>query len=408
MLKNSNLLLSLYLFTRTAALVVFFNEILCTDHVFWIEVIKAWTRGENPYASTPFLNWPPLWLGILVSLNFVSSLFKIDFVFLIRFFLVLIEALLIIISYKFLVKKFGKESIINLFLVYILCPVPLILVTIHCNFDVLVGLFIFLSLSFLVSFQSTLKPNDWLKSCAFLGLGILTKTIPIILVPLLLSSISHLKLRTIFIGGLLLVLPTFLSISYLYHLSPQATVDNILRYRSTPGYYGVTGLLFLFDLKRYLPIYTSFFLGALVLSSVSASYYFARSKKIQPEKLYLYTGMILLILTNFGTGYGPQYAYWFLPLLVVIMAVASRDLLIICYFWLGIVSITYLIEYSFLNTHGNLLARYTTWNISNFSIKWSTQSGQTLIRMPQFCISVILLYFLSKDLLQRQTKTIVN
>ncbi len=407
MLKSTNFLIISYLFTRILALVVFNSEIRSLDHLFWVRVITVWQQGGNPYAETNHLNWPPFWPFTLVILDYIANLTKLNLVFLIRFFLVLTEASLLFISYRFLVKNYSKDSVQELILIYILCPIPLILVTVHCNFDVLVGLFVFLGLSSLASYQELAKPSDWLRGCAYLGLGILTKTIPLILAPLLLCNIKKLKLKILIFGVALLLFPTLLSISYLYYLSPQTTIDHVIAYRSYPGFYGVTGLLYLFGEKEFVLVYQKIFFVFLLLVSIGASFYFIRVRTIALPRIFLFSAIILLMIPNLGSGYGPQYAFWSLPLIAVIMAFASRDLRLVIYCWLVVISITYLVEYSISDTHGSLLGYFTNWNITEISQKWSSRTGQTLLRLPQFGASLVLLYFLTSDLFQKQSKTIV-
>ena len=43
-----------------------------TDVFSWIAVAHELRAGANPYETTTFLNWPPLWLVVIWALDHVS------------------------------------------------------------------------------------------------------------------------------------------------------------------------------------------------------------------------------------------------------------------------------------------------------------------------------------------------
>ena len=96
---------------------------------------------------------------------------------------------------------------------------------------------------------------------------------------------------------------------------------------------------------------------------------------------------MLLAIPNLGPGYGPQYVYWFLPLLTVCYVAVGEQWwrrLLLCT-WI-IVMLTYCFEYSILPTQGATLL--TIWPKSelllNLNRRWGGYVGQARLRLPMF------------------------
>jgi len=85
-----------------------------------------------------------------------------------------------------------------------------------------------------------------------------------------------------------------------------------------------------------------------------------------------------------GSGYGPQYTGWFLPLAAVLFAIARGTLHASLLVLAGVALITYLVEYAFIPSQGaffSLLAPDATAAIGH---QLSPSTAQTLVRLPLF------------------------
>jgi hypothetical protein len=241
-----------------------------------------------------------------------------------------------------------------------------------------------LSIAALLRFGVSEHPVDWLFAALALGIGILTKTIPMILVPLLMAGWKKLENRTRILGAILLVGPVALGLSVLFALVPRAILQHVIQYRSLGGVFGVSGILAATvnpQPARMVRLALLLILGGIVLlASVQA----ARRGVGDPARLILLCAFLLMSIIVLGPGYGPQYVAWFLPLLILTansFDIAWRRILML---WGSIAVVTYVLEYSLLPSHGALLfhlisARYLAW-----AGALTTPGGLTLLRLPLF------------------------
>src|SRR5207302_5707011 len=121
--------------------------------------------------------------------------------------------------------------------------ISIVLTCVHGNFDPLIGMLVLATAFALVTWNRGAAPSMWLLACLTLGLGILAKTVPLILSPLLLVRWRDTDWATRSVGIALVVGPALLGVSVLYVLNPQQVGADIFQYRSAAGYFGVSGLL---------------------------------------------------------------------------------------------------------------------------------------------------------------------
>jgi hypothetical protein len=369
-------------------LFIFFTpaDVYSADMSAWQTVVAVLQRGFNPYQVTRYLSWPPLWMQTLYGLSRLAAALNISLFQAVRGFLLLCEAGTVIFTSLLLARTVPLKSHRLLLTVGLaLNPVAVLVVCQHCNFDLLVALWVLLFLLAQVEFQEGGQVGDWLASCLFLGLGILTKTVPLILAPLLLVGLHRLRWRDRGLGFLLLVGPAALGVSVLYALVPAAVQQNVLGYRSAPGWFGITGLLDVAHLQALSAFYTRasswlFAVGLLLLSA-----FLLKRPRLLPKQLVLLTALLLTSVVVWGPGYGPQYVSWYLPVLVASWAFwpgVWRPVLLV----LAVVAaLSYFEEYALLPSHGMLLIRMG-WGGDwlRRSREWSTPEMQSLIRLPLF------------------------
>jgi len=369
-------------------------DVYSADVNNWQIVVAALQRGLNPYQVTTYLNWPPLWMQLLVGLSRLAAKLNISLFQAVRAFLLVCEAFTVVLTSILLTKTLPLRDHRSLLTVgFALNPVAVLLVCQHCNFDLLVAVWVLLFVLAQVDFQASGHVGDWMASCLYLGLGILTKTVPLVLAPLLLVGIYQLRWKDRILGICLLIGPAALGLSVLYALVPAAVENNVLAYRSARGWFGITGLLDAAQLRSLANWYTQgspwLFAGGLLI----LSRFLLKRPRLLPAELVLLGALLLVAVVVFGPGYGPQYGWWYLPLLVASWA-----------FWPGrwraallalalVAAVTYVEEYALLPSHGMLLIRMG-WGGEwlRRSRDWWTPPMQSLIRLPLFLTYIMLFY----------------
>ncbi len=369
-----------------------FLFIALMPHVFSVDMI-SWTiigellnRGINPYNNTIMLNWPPFWMQIIFLVQKISEFSNIPFPKIIQALLISTELSVAIFLYLAIKRFFPSANAFRGVLIGIsLNPVSILLVCQHCNFDVIVSLWIVLFFVMLFYFWEKDTPDYWLCACLFLGLGVLTKTVPIILFPLLLYCIRQINNRYRLIGAYLFIFPCFLGMSILFTLGPGQIFTSVLSYRAKAGYFGFTS--FLYDAPYALPVYNMLFLALILFILAKSSFYFFKQKKLDSRYLLLFGTLLLMIIPTFGPGYSPQYIYWYIPLLIMSYSLfdGKWKILLIAFYCISVV--TYIVEYGFFVTHGAFFAALFERrgiDISNLCEQLSTESAQSIIRLPLF------------------------
>lgn len=376
-----------------AAFLLFLPQVFSRDVVHWSYVARALVDGENPYEVTTFLNWPPLWMTIVWALARIHVHFGVDFVLLVRLTLILIELAVLFRMFR-LLALVAPDARATALLVVGICldPIAVLQICQHGNFDVLVGLWVVLFLIHLVLFQRGGGALDFQLACLFLGLAILTKTVPLVLMPLLIGAARRVSPRARLLGAVLALGPVVLGMSLIYAQAPEGVTRNVLAYRSTGGYFGISGVLELVGLARVASAWGAAF-PWLLLAGLAALSSALWRRALRERELVLASALLLAAVPALGPGYSPQYVYWYLPLLVVSFACHGsrwRGLLLASY---AIAACTYLVEYALFDSHGSFLValRPEDPRIARWSAALSTPGAQTLVRLPLFVTFLVLL-----------------
>jgi len=435
-----------------AVFIVAIGDAHSLDVDYWRGALAAQDEGTNPY-ETGVLNWPPLWLMVIVGLDYAANLVDLGFWTLLRLYLVLIESAVVVTLYLTLVSAGAERGAVRraLLVGIALNPVTIILVCQHGNSDVQVGLLVTLTVAALAAHRRSRDVVMWLAGCLFLGLGVLAKTAPLVLAPLLVPGARRASRAERTLGAALFLGPAALGVGVILALAPTAVLDHVIGYRSTRGFFALYGMVTEFAIydvsfavvslvaicalaalvalwRRWSPVTpgTGFLLFAtgLVISAlwlvelvdrfssidararygtaftlalvVGVAWLFRRLWSEEPptlSRLFLLVSVIFMLVVAFGTGYGSQYAYWFIPALVgtyVLLDDAWRRLLQIAYVVAGL---TYAIEYAFVPFLGS-------WAVAMFgSSEWmvdfadylSTPHRWVLFRLPLFVVYLVVI-----------------
>lgn len=326
--------------------------------------LKAWSRvaweleaGHNPYATTNLLNWPPLWVFVVWGLKKLSLATAIPFLRCVQVFLIAAEAVLVAATDRLMASLSipGPERRRLLLFGFALNPIFVLLTCQHGNFDALPALAIVLFLTRLFRWLERGDGSDWLLGTLWLGLGVLAKTVPLVLAPLALAGSRRLSRRTLAAGATLVAGPAAAGVAFLYALDPASTLRYVIAYRSVPVGFGLPGALRAAGgellVHRYGQVLPVLILAVLAGVAVACRRAWAPSR----DALLLTALLLLVAIPLFGSGYGPQYIWWFWPLLLGAAARGSRAFRLAAGAFAGAAVVTYVVEYALVDYLGKLL-----------------------------------------------------
>ena len=392
------LVLCLVFILARVAFIALMPHTYSKDLYAWLNVVDILKAGGNPYTSTGALNWPPFWMQVLYGCSLISSAISVSLIHAIQAVLIAGEALVLLPCYFILRRFFNIAQPLKVLIAgWALNPVCIFLTCQHCNFDVFAGLWILLFVAALISFQNDDTVAKWLMACFFLGMGVLTKTVPFILTPLLLAGIRKLPLSTIIFGLALLVTPVVIGMSIIFTLAPAGVMNNVVGYRSMPGWYGITGFMDLannWNLIRWYARITPLF---ILLAMAVTGWRVYHAGKLPPLRLALTALLLLMALPTFGPGYSPPYIYWFFPLLIVAYCTSLAGIQRFMLAAYVVVALTYITEYAFFDSHGAFLLHfYPSSQMKTLSDWLGNEETQVVVRIPMFAVFVTLFTLLTK------------
>jgi Glycosyltransferase family 87 len=329
------------------------------DLLGWRRIASDLLNHINPYVSEPFLNHPPFWTEILFGLANFSASTGVDLLFLVRIVLIAGDLSLLAATYLLLRTLRPHSSCVRLLVIgYCLNPLLILLTSQHGNIDALSMIWVVLFLYFLIRFRNSSDAIDWLLAAACLGIAVFVKQFPLVLWPLLAPGARRLDWRSRLMGPLLVIGPVLLSLAPLYVLAPHAVWHDVVGYRSFGNAFGVAGLLTITGFNQFSPIHTRFFTIALLAVTVAVAIALWRRDWRHDSDPVLFSAMLLLALFTLGPGYGPQYWFWVVPLLLVCYSNFGPGLARIILVTLIIVAATNVFEYAFEITLGCFLYNF--------------------------------------------------
>jgi hypothetical protein len=356
----------------------------------WQLVAGELRGGRNPYHTTPFLNWPPLWMQLIAAIDKASQFLHISFKTLLRLVLTGFDVAVVIVAHRIAVFMGLAKARAIVLIGLALNPICILLIVQHANFDTIVALAILLAVWAIARFAVSGDPVDWLYGALAIGIGILAKTIPVILFPLLASHWKSLNNRTRILGALLFAGPVALGISIIFTLAPQDILQKVIQYRSYGGVFGVSGILAATvppSAARLVRIVLLLTLGAIVMLAALRT---AREDARDSLRLVLLAAFLLIAIILLGPGYGPQYITWFLPLLVLTATSFDRAWRRILIVWGAVAVVTYVIEYLFIPSQG----AFFFYAFPTIHVDWAAQlsspKGVTMFRLPLFAAYCVL------------------
>jgi hypothetical protein len=348
-------------------------------------VANKLARGENPYNTTSYLNWPPLWMQVIYAMNQVAHALHTEFITVLRGTLISIESVVIVLTALLLRSILPDRPRLRLRLLVLgisLNPAAILLVCQHQNFDVIPAAFVLAALLCLARFTRDPSPTNWVGSALFIGLGTLSKTVPLALWPLLAYRSRGLKPGVLAMGAYLVLMPVALGLSILYVLGPDGVSTHVLKYRSAWGYFGISGLLSLAGVQSDGKLHSAIFAACLLSAGVALAMA-ARRRNLDVRHLVLSAALILMAVPLFGPGYAPQYLYWYLPLFIATAGAFGRGWMRLLVAGWAVVGVSYVLEYGLIASHGAfLIALARDPTLAETALHWQDATHQTLLRLP--------------------------
>jgi hypothetical protein len=369
----------------------------------WLEAGWRMGEGKNPYLATRFFVWPPFWVQILYVLQRISAVTGIKHEFVIVAFLVAVECA-VIVALLMLLRDAGvarrPARALALFGIA-LNPVCILLVCQHGNFDVLVALLVLLAVAALLRNGRSGDAVDWVCACLWLGLAIALKSAPALLLPLLLAGARRLPLRTRALGATLAVGPAAYGIGAL-HVLRAGDVGIILRYRSIPGWFGATGWFHRLGHDEWMLPYAWAAQLAILGAGVALGVLAWRARLDEPRGLVAGAALLLAAVPGIGPGYGPQYFYWFWPLVLVAFALGGAWMRRAVAVFGAIAAATYLFEYAVVGFLGAFLgARFPRTVDAFFGVPPAAVRVFTLVGTPLWIAYLLLIAALAREAFAR-------
>jgi hypothetical protein len=382
------------------------------DSFSWEHQALLLKSGANPYQANDLFNWPPFWMQCVFIISKIADCLKVPFFHVLQVVLIFFETAVMVVTVRLIQMLAPAANVRTLVIIGIaLNPAAILLICQHCNFDVIMVLWVLLAIASLMRYNTSDNLIDWLCACLFLGLGILTKTVPLALVPLLAGGFRKATALGKLLGAALVLGPVTLGMSVIYVLSPAQVTHNVLSYQAKGFISGFEGLLRLMDCMEFAGcVRVAFY--ALGMGIMALTWYHLWTRHSFGNRgLVLYAALLLLFISGEGSGFGGEYFYWFLPFLVITYAGYTgiwRKLLI----GFGIISaITFIINYGLIPAFGYnflFLLSHTTDQTDLYNavlkshdafflrvVNWSYQFGlptaETVGNIPLFIAGIVLL-----------------
>jgi hypothetical protein len=271
-------------------------------------------EGKDVYSSTetedrhPYLPLQMYWMAIS---KWISELFIVSFVKLVRLAPILADAAISLLIIKILIPLKNTFNANKAGLLYALNPITIFVTAYHGQFDSIPILFILLSLLYLTSKSSL--------SGIFLGFGILVKSWPVLSLPVLFDKTNGLKKKIIFtLFSTALPISGIIIYSVIFNGSPRIVLEKALGYNWGIGIWGYTYII------RLLSLYSELFIsiynwlignGRFITLAGLTIIWFTKARKTST-----YTSLLIIYVSFFSIthAFSIQYLMWVIPFAILV------------------------------------------------------------------------------------------
>ncbi|HEY1787714.1 MAG TPA: hypothetical protein VGJ73_06135 [Verrucomicrobiae bacterium] len=355
------------------------------DAYTWGHQADLLKSGVNPYMANEFFSWPPFWMQVVFVISKISDFLNVPFFRILQLSLILVESAVIVQVMRLIQRIAPAANARAIVMIGIaLNPAAVFLVCQHCNFDVLMAFWVLLAAASLLRYNASDDLIDWLCACLFLGLGILTKTVPLALIPLLAGGFRKATASGRLLGTTLVLGPTALGMSIIYALGPSGGM-HVLKYRATNGiYFGFPGFLHAMGMDEFSRCFDdAFYIFGIGIMALTWRHLW-QHRSLRDRETILYIAVILLAIPGLGPGLGSQYFYWFIPFFVISYALFSGLWRKVLIGFAIVAAITFILDYGLDRAYGyNFLYIMSQASTPDELHHWS------MITTNSFCIDTI-------------------
>lgn len=344
----------------------------------WRQVLMHQSIGQNPYL-THKLNWPPLWPTLLLWAGRMQSVYGVPDYFVVKIPSILCDVAIGIALYIYFhqTEPTQPENACRWASLYVLNPVAIFTCAVHGQFDCIPALFVLLTV---LSFMQTAENTFPLGSAVWLSLGVLSRTWPVVLLPLFIGRISHWSKRFAFLT--IVLLPSLLSIWLLYLQVPATINQDVLHYRGDIGDWGLASAANLFPQIPSWRSLTGWVVRKLLYLGWFALYVVFWRRKPDIRKLVCLAIISYYVFTPHA---GLQHFEWVVPLAVLAQprwvtgyTVVATITLACYYYW-----------WPFNGEHFDFLSRYHSASYYSHYLTVHTHLLTTLLMFPLwlYCVT---------------------
>lgn len=194
MRRNNIYFLFLILITLLPRVILAFNLFGTPDTLNGEASINKFLNGFSFYGTDKF-TYPPLWLYMLLGIDYLSKAMHIHFHILIHLPAIIFDVFLALLIYKVFLRKNNEIKSFTKTLFFVLNPISILVSGYHGQID---NIWIFWSILAYFFITQTSSKYKNIYAAMSLSIGICLKVFPIIFVPLFLKDIKLIKDKILF------------------------------------------------------------------------------------------------------------------------------------------------------------------------------------------------------------------
>lgn len=229
------------------------------DHSGYLLLWMMTEQEVNPYAQSQIMAWPPLWWmlvgfwsslheGVVGTLPFLRELLPRYYFLKFLYFAFEIGVAVAIVwrlRDSTVQRGLSKISASHLIITFLVIPATWVITSLHGNFDPVPTLLTFVAF---VACAEKRSDTSAAIGALCLGMAIMARTFPAVLaIPLFIAMTRQRSFKLGLWGGVLMCLPTVISLYPLYLLTPDRIEQLVFGYRGQgAGWWGLSGISSLF------------------------------------------------------------------------------------------------------------------------------------------------------------------
>jgi hypothetical protein len=271
--------------------------------------------GQDVYGHTTRHPYLPLQMYAIAAASRVAERSAVPFELLVKLPAAMADAVIPIVISRWVTPSVSRARATRAALAYAANPISIFVACVHGQFDSVPLLFMMMSLVLLR--RGTAPPRVVARAGVLLGLAVLDKTWPVIVVPLAVTRVRGWRARSLLIGSAALVLVAGTSLyCVLLDVGPGPLLDSVRTYTGLGDIWGYPLLLsrarhllsWVGALREWVVPVEPVILGAgLVAATILAV----------PMPLEEGGALVLFAFYVFTYGWGSHYLTWIVPFLLL-------------------------------------------------------------------------------------------